>query len=191
MSKRKPPSHDAVLASLRRLWRRVLVLQAAVVVLFALVAWQAWQLHNSPEASVGGLKPPLPESERPPPEEQFVQTMQEFSARSAEVFGKAQVPYSVPDIEAVARLEPAWLTGFAEAQELDADTRSELGQVLGKYMMHTNDIYLQEYRGSHSPKDTSRFVKIERSRLHRTLIELLGSDGAAALQPLVEEQLGS
>ena len=68
-------------------------------------------------------------------------------------------------------------------------TRDQLGQILGKYMMHVNDVRLAEYRGSHSPKDTALFVKIEQSRLWRTLIELLGSEATADLQVLMETNI--
>lgn len=188
MTKPKPPSNQATVASLRRLWRRVLILQVAVGVLFVAVVVLAWRQQHT-VVSGGSFKPPLPVDGSLPPEEQFIQGMQTYSSHASEIFSKAKVPYTTESIERTARLEPAWLAGFASDQGLDPGKRSELGQILGEHMMHLNDVYLEEYRGAHSPKDTARFVEIEQSRLYRTLIDLLGSDGAAALQVLLEEQL--
>ncbi len=165
------------------------ILQGLVLVLLAAVCVQAWMLVRTEPAAQEGFKAPLPEDERPSAQEQFVQKLYSHTEHTAEIFAKAKLPYAVPAIEAVVRLEPPWLLGFADTRQLDQDTRDQLGQILGKYMMHVNDVRLAEYRGSHSPKDTALFVKIEQSRLWRTLIELLGSEATADLQVLMETNI--
>jgi hypothetical protein len=165
------------------------VLQGLLLVLLAVVCVQTWMLTRPAPVASDSFKAPLPEDERPSVEEQFVQKLYSQSEHAAEMFSKAQVPYTIQTIEAVARTQPEWLAGFVERRALDEDLRGQLGQILAKYMMHVNDVHLAEYRGSHSPKDTALFIKIEHSRLWRTLIELFGSEDAAELQILMEEHI--
>ena len=39
---------------------------------------------------------------------------------------------------------------------------------------------------THTPHESDGFYKVEHMRLHRTIIELLGSDAAAELGPLLD-----
>lgn len=194
MSPTSPPTNEAIVASLRRLWRRMRILQGLVVLLIALACVQTWMLYDQAlgepvPVAVDGFKPPLPEDERPPADEAFAETMQKRADHSAEIFSRARVPFSTDDIDAMARQQVPWLTSFVDAQGLDEDTSQQLAELLSEHMHHVNEVRLAEFRGAHSPKDTAQFVKVERSRLARALLLVLGTDSAAEVERLMDEHL--
>ena len=174
-------------ASLRRLWRQLRILQLAVLLLALAVAGEGWLLLRRP-APVAGLKPPLPAGELAS-EQAFLDGARSQTEQLVASWRSVKLPYALETIEALGAGESPWLQAFAAEQGLDAEATRRLGQVLAQHCLHMNEVLVAEARGSHAPADTALFVKTERTRLLRSLVELLGSERAAALQVLVEREL--
>lgn len=183
MSSQVPASASSV----RRLWRQLRVLQLCVLMLALAVAGEGWLLLRHP-APVAGLKPPLP-AEELSSEQAFLDGARSQTEQLVASWKSVRLPYALETIEQIGAARSPWLQAFAAEQGLDDETTRQLGQVLAQHLLHMNEVLVAESRGSHAPADTALFVKTERTRLLRSLVELLGSERAAALQVLVEQHL--
>ncbi len=172
-----PDPHGAELLRLRRhiqaLWAVLLLVAIASGSLFA------WNQRGPSQPGTREMPPPDPE-QRAYFTEEIIKNNDEFRR---DVRERAGVLFDRQEVSRVARGEPKWLQSFIEEQALEPDTAQTLCEILSTYMMRCNEIHLEEYLGSHTPKNSTSFYKVEHQRLMRSLIVLLSSERAAVLEP--------
>ena len=152
-----------------------------VVILVAVLSGGLFAWSRMGQSQSGGreMMPPDPE-QRAYFNEEIIKGNDEFRR---DVRERAGILFDRQEINRVARGEPEWIKDFVEEQQLETETVQTLCEILSMYMMRCNEIHLEEYLGSHTPKNSTSFYKVEHQRLMRALIVLVGSERAALLEP--------